>query len=237
MGIFGKKQNKKSNTQNTNSMGDERVIDKIITPKVTAEELKITVQRTLNNIETQKILFRGRFESELRLAKNAQIKGDKTSLARHGERLKFFFAVNKYFTSMENAFLLLQSRMDIQEISAQFADVVNDISKVSIPAAKTDFNKITNDIIKKFATIDMSGINDMENQLIKGALTATDASREDEQFIQKLLDGSITLDDPYESPTLKEVKSKSEQEVLDNIHSSGDEDGEALLRRLMQMDA
>lgn len=168
--------------------------------KKKAEEVKIQIFEALKQTEAQKNLYATTAQRAIVKAKKAIAANDAAGKSIAYNELKFAYGVYQYMTSLHNAFRTLKSQYDMQEMTETFANVVNSLTKINVPAKSFNFDKLTAKALNGFKGVDMSGLDSMVQKLIEGSMQATNVSGASDAFLDKLISGEVSLDTPYNAP-------------------------------------
>lgn len=201
--MFGFFENK--NKTSRKSIGDVIRGDK----KKLAEDTKQTVIDALAQTDAQRNLYAAMAQRAINKARRAIDAGDEAGKRIAYNELKFSYGVYHYFGSLHNAFRTIKSQMDMNEMTENFAAVVNNLSKIRVPANTLDFNKLTDTALKGFNSLDMTGLDDMVQKLIEGSAQATNVSGASDSFLDRLISGEATLDTPYTAPAQEATAQES----------------------------
>ena len=134
--------------------------------KKLAEQTRRTVFEALQQTETQKNLYATMAQRAINKARVAIASNDDAGKSIAYSELKFSYGVYQYMSALHNAFRTIKSQMDMQEMTASFAEVVDNLCKIRIPDNSFNFDKLTAKALSGFAPADMDGLNRMAQKLI-----------------------------------------------------------------------
>ncbi len=160
------------------------------------EEVKKQITESLLETDTKKELYRVVAQRAIAKAKRAVANNNPGEKAIACNELKFAYGVYHYMDSLHTAFRTIESQLEIQEMTQEFANVVGRLKSIKLPAANIDFNSVTAAALKNLGGYDMAGLDDMVRQLIQGSMSAS-ASQANDRFLEDLISGKTTLDAPY----------------------------------------
>ncbi len=163
----------------------------------TIEATKLDITNALVETEAQKEVYRLAALRAINKAKRAEANNNVGEKNIAYNELKFAYGVYHYMDTLHTAFRSIESQMQMQEMTQNFAKVVNSLKSIRVPQSSVDFNKLTATALKGMDSIDFAGLDEMVNQLIHGSINATEASRVDSQFLDDLVSGRASLDTPY----------------------------------------
>lgn len=172
--------------------------------KRTREEVKKEITSALIETDTQKELYRTAALRAIAKAKRAVANNNPGEKAIACNELKFAYGIYHYMDSLHTAFRTVESQLQIQEMTQEFANVVSSLKSIKLPAANVNFNSITAMALKAMGNFDTAGLDDMVRQLIQGSMSATDATQASDQFLEDLISGKVSLDAPYAAKPIRE---------------------------------
>lgn len=192
--MFGFFENRKNTSRS--SIGDVIRGDR----QKLAEKTRQTVMEALAQTEAQHTLYETYAQRAITKARKAIREHDEAGKRIAYNELKYAYGVYQYMGSLHNAFRTIKSQMDMQEMTESFAHVVNQLSRIRVPANNLDFDRLTNTALRGFSSMEITGLDTMVQKLIEGSARATNISGATDSFFDKLISGEITLDTPYTAP-------------------------------------
>lgn len=159
-------------------------------------DVKKQITESLIETDTKKELYRVAAQRAIAKAKRAVANNNPGEKAIAYNELKFAYGVYHYMDSLHTAFRTIESQLEIQEMTQDFANVVGRLKSIKLPAANIDFNSITATALKNLGGYDMVGLDEMVRQLIQGSMSAADSQTND-RFLEDLISGKASIDAPY----------------------------------------
>lgn len=199
--------------------------------KITAEEVKQDLTNALVETEAQKEIYRTAALRAIAKAKRAMAAGNSGEKAIAYNELKFAYGVYHYMDSLHTAFLTIESQLQINRMTEDFARVVSNLKSIRVPASNVNFNKLTATALKQMESLDLSDLDDMVTKLIHGSMNATNASQASDRFLDDLVSGKISLEEPYSAKTA-EVEQPAAEETEKNADTVGEDDLLAMLDQI-----
>ncbi len=195
------------------------------------EQVKKEITKALIESDTQKELYRTSAMRAIVKARKAIDRHNQGEKAIAYNELKFAYGLYHYMDSLHTAFRTMESQLQIQEMTQEFANVVTSLKSIRLPSSKVDFNSITATALKSMGSFDTAGLDSMVKKLIEGSLVATNASHANDAFLDDLVSGKTTLEAPYmeEQP---EIKEKEQEKEVKNAESEGTDELLALLEQI-----
>ena len=204
--------------------------------KKTAEEVRNEITDALIEVDAQKEIYRANALRAIAKAKRAIASNNAGEKAIAYKELKFAYGIYHYMDTLQTAFRTIESQIQMQELTQEFAQVVTNLKSIRMPASNINFNKITATALKGMDSVNFAGLDDMVNQLIQGSFKATDASHANNQFLDDLVSGKATLDAPYpvepEQTEQQEEEAGGEAPAEENNKPAGTEELLALLDQI-----
>ena len=198
------------------------------------DEVKKQITESLIETDTKKELYRVAAQRAIAKAKRAVANNNPGEKTIAFNELKFAYGVYHYMDSLHTAFRTIESQLEMQEMTQDFANVVGRLKSIKLPAANIDFNSITATALKNLGGYDMTGLDNMVRQLIQGTMSAS-ASQTNDHFLEDLISGKATLDTPYivEPEQAAEAPEKNlESETEEKKEISGTDELLALLDQI-----
>lgn len=202
--------------------------------KLTAEKQKEVYQQILSGqakTEEQKQLYKIHAERAIVKAQKAAKNGDSAGKKIAMRELKASYGFYHYMSSMHDAFRAMEAQVRIQNVTQEFAEMVNNLSSIRVNAAPMDFAALTQKALKNFKPMDLVGLDQMVDCLVRGSITATEAEQADDAFLEALVEGRATLDTPYPSKTLEAYDSAKKEKT--GKSAAEDDDIMALLDQMV----
>ena len=175
-----------------------------------ALKIKQEITSALIETEAQKEIYRTAAQRAIHKAQRAEAQHNAAEKAIAYNELKFAYGVYHYMDTLHNAFRSIESQLQMQAMTQSFANVVMRLKSIRVPASTVNFNKLTAMALREMDRMDLSGLDDMVDQLIHGSIEATSAAHANDQFLDDLVSGKITLDTPYVSG--KDMKTAGQEE-------------------------
>ena len=178
--------------------------------QMSAEKKEQVYQQILSGMaktEEQKQLYKIYADRAIVNAKRAAENGDLAGKKIAMRELKASYSFYHYMNSMYDAFRAMESQVRMQNVTQEFAEVVNGLSSIRVNATSMDFAALTQKALKSFKPVDLAGLDQMVDSLVRGSITATESEQADDAFLEALVEGRATLDTPYPSKTLEEYDS------------------------------
>lgn len=182
--------------------------------QLTAEKQQEVYQQILSGMaktEEQKQLYKIHAERAIVKAQKAAKNGDSAGKKIAMRELKASYGFYHYMSSMHDAFRAMEAQVKIQNVTQEFAEMVNNLSSIRVNAASTDFAALTQKALKNFKPVDLAGLDQMVDSLVRGSITATESEQADDAFMEALVEGRATLDTPYPSKMLEEYDSAKKE--------------------------
>lgn len=180
--------------------------------KKSAEQAKLDLLNALNQTDAQKNYYSTLAKRAIVSARTAISKGDETGKRIAYNELKFAYGVYQYMSALHNSFRIIKSNTDMIGMTETLASVIDGLSQISVPASSLNFDKLTAKALRGFKGVDMSGLEGMLQKLIEGSLQATNVSGASDAFLDKLINGEVSLDTPYTEPVENKVEEQPAQE-------------------------
>ena len=174
-------------------------------------EIRAKIMDSLVTTERQRELYKLRIRQSIQAAKACAARGDKKGKQLAAQKLKLNYGAWRYMGAMNDVYRTLQTKMDIQDMSAAFAGTVNSLNVINLKADPVNFAALTKKAMSSMEGLDMTGLDDMLAALVGGTADAVAAESAEDSFIERLISGDATLDDEPEERG-KELVSDPEPE-------------------------
>lgn len=186
-------------------MKSESIIDRIrkkkqVQRELTAKEREEVSKKVLDAIRTtsvQREIYSMRAQDAIAKAKRAIATGDPTGKAIAMQELKMCYGVYRYMGTLNSAYRTLDAQIQMQNITQDFAQVVNSLSAINVQSPTVNFKELTRKALFGLKGLDLSGMENMVSELVAGTNVATSVGSVDDPFLEKLVSGEATLDGPY----------------------------------------
>ncbi len=174
------------------------------------ENIKLEITNALIETEAQKEIYRTAAKRAIHKAQRAVEQHNAAEKAIAYNELKFAYGVYHYMDTLHNAFRSIESQLQMQEMTQSFAHVVSSLKSIRVPASNINFNKLTATALREMDRLDFSGLDEMVNELIHGSIQATDSAHANDQFLDDLVSGKVSLDTPYTTSSSTEAPAQTE---------------------------
>lgn len=180
--------------------------------KMLSEEQRTKVREQIVHGEfvtsQQKEYYKNQAETAILKAQKALACNDIEGRRIAMNELKVAYGVYKYMSSLHDSFRVLESQVQMQMLTEEFSQVVNELSRIRVSAVPVNFASLTKKALGNFPPIDTKGLDSMVNSLMSESIAATESQYADDSFLEKLVSGTVSLDDPYPSKALDEIRPK-----------------------------
>ena len=166
---------------------------------ITAEErakLKGELQTSIIEADTQRTLAKQKVERAIMKARGAIAKNDGPTKAIAFNELRMGLALYRYMGSLSSNLRMMESNLTMQMVTENFADIVHRMSKLKVPASTMNFNKLTAEALRGIQPVELEGIEGLTKSLIEGSMSATNTAVIEDKYLEDLVSGRISLDDP-----------------------------------------
>ena len=199
--------------------------------ELTAKEREAVSKKVLEDIHktnVQRELYKMRIQDAIAKARKAVAAGDPTGKALAMQELKMCYGVYKYMGTLNSAYRTLDAQIQMQNITQDFAGVVNSLSEINLQSPKLNFKDMTRKALSGLKGLDLSGMENMVNELVQGTNVATAVeTTADDPFLEKLISGEVSLDsapqsEPVAAPVQAQtqvaaVKNKSQDDLIESM--------------------
>ena len=195
----------------------QALLDLVLQSKIdTAGKRELYKIRAQESIQKARRAIKARNEADKRIAM---------------QELKVNYAFYYYMGSLYNAFNVIESQMQMQAATQEFAEIATRLSQIKVQGKDVNFADLTRKALKGFKPVDISGLDKMVDDLVRGSITATKTDGVNDAFLEALISGQSTLDMPFPSETLSEhdaKKSATAEESHEDIMALLDKVAEGL---------
>lgn len=205
--------------------------------KLTAEKQKEVYHQILSGMtksEEQKQLYKIHAERAIVKAQKAAKSSDDAGKRIAMRELKVAYGLYHYMCSMHDAFRAMKSQVEMQNITQEFAEMVNSLCSIRMKAKPVDFAALTQKALKGFKPLDLAGMDNMVDSLIRGSIAATESDDADDAFLEALVRGEVSLETPYPSKTLEKYDT-GRKEKRSETHSEPAGEKDDIMALLDQM--
>lgn len=165
------------------------------------DKLKAELQTSIIEVETQRRLAKQRIERSILKARNAIQNNGVSQKAIAYNELRMNLAFYRYMGTLGSNLSMMESNLSIQTITENFADIVHRMSRLKAPANTMNFNKLTAEALRGIHPVQLDGIEDLAKNLIESSLSASNAAMIEDKYLEDLIIGRISLDDPIDAPS------------------------------------
>ncbi len=199
---------------------NESIESRTIKREKDREELKRKILYCESETDTKRELYKIKAQRAINKAKSAANPAIKNIAMNE---LKLYYGLYHYMGTLNTAFLAMQSQIEMQDLTSEFANLVNGLTKIKVPDKNVDYNKLTLTALQGFKPVDNTGLNKMVDDLIRGSFVATDSANANNAFFEALITGDASLDDNYHSETLEAFDQKQENAAAKNTSAKNDD--------------
>ena len=193
------------------------------------QRLAKKIQDAIHTTNVQRELYKMRIQDAVAKARRAVKNNDVTGKAIAMQELKMCYGVYRYMGTLNSAYRTMDAQIQMQNITQNFAGVVNSLSEINYRAPKLDFKEMTAKALTGLKGLDLTGMEDMVNQLVQGTNVATAVEVTDDPFLEQLISGEATLDSapaemaaapvavPVQTQAAAPVKSQSQDDLIESM--------------------
>ena len=176
------------------------------------EALEAEIAAALAEISVHKDTYRVFFQRALHNVRNAEKRNNPAMRDAAMRELKSAYGLYHYLSSFEDAFRTLESELAIQRLAGDLNNVVGELGKIRVSKRAVDFDHLTESILRNIRMGEIASLDTMTNSLIEKTMQATNAASMPDEFVDDLLNGSISLDS-----ACSKVSPMSTEEILNGI--------------------
>lgn len=217
MGLFGNRGKKTSIAQDRKTAAEARKVEK--------EEQKAQTLEMIKESRTEALKLKVAAEYDAKTCINRARKAisnkDETAKAIAFNELRMHLGLYYYARAMETNLRIMESNAKVQDISRNFAEIVNRMNKMKVTNKTTNLNDLVRDAMKGMTAVDLDGVEDLMTGIMNGVASANKVKGVNDQFLEDLVSGKRQLGDPIEEVEEKaetgEVTEASLEELLRRI--------------------
>ena len=158
------------------------------------EELETEVERAITKTKIQNKEYYAKAMVSINQARNASTAAQKEIYI---DKLRFNLSLYLYMQSLQDAFIAMKEKLDIQHVNENFVDILNRFSEIQKSAPKTneDIRKTTKKAMQGMKNDNLGDLNEVVSGFVKNTLNYSGSYTFDDVLINDLIEGKKKLED------------------------------------------
>lgn len=201
--------------------------------ELTEEQRKQVLAQIMEGVQStgeQKELYRIRVNKAIEKAQRAVKAGDVVGKWSAMDELRAYYGFYRYMSTLQGAFRAMQSHIQIQTATRDFARMVDSFSRIRIQDKPVNFDMLLGKALKSFQPMDTTGLDKLLNGLFGYSTAVPETDTAEDAFLEALVSGQATLDTPYSSAVAQAIVQPAAQETS----ADADKDMMALLNQMLE---